>query len=160
LSCYYTNWCTSLHDLRPHHLEATPGVDAGRSNTRSTARRNVPLNGFLQPFLKRDPGSEPKLPFCPRGIQLPAGLAIRLGGIPCDLSFETREAGDEPDEVPEGDLEAQANINRLLALIPLRRQNDSFLRISHVKKLPCSRPRPPNHHPCLAFALWFPETSG
>ena len=71
----------------------------------------------------------------PAGVQRPARLAIRLGGIPADLAVVSRQAGDQLDQVADGDLVPDAEVHRLGAVVSLGSQDDPFRRVSHVQEL-------------------------
>ena len=97
----------------------------------------VPLDGRLQPGLERRPGLETKGLQRPGRVELPSGLPVRFRRIPDDPSPESRQRRHEPDEIPDADLERAADIDRLRAVIALRREHDGLRRILHEEELAC-----------------------
>ena len=62
-----------------------------------------PLDGSLEPLVQVVTSLESKELFCAGDVKAPAGLAIRLGGIPLDLSLEAHFTGYEAGELTNGD---------------------------------------------------------
>ena len=77
------------------------------------------------------------------GVQTPPWLAVRLGRIPTDLTFETGQTSDQFDQILDRDLAAGAQIDRGGVVHHFGGPNDALGGIIHVEELPTGGARPP-----------------
>ena len=71
----------------------------------------------------------------PGGVQRPAWLAVGFGGVPADLALEPAQARDRLDQLADGDLVADAEVDRLVAVVALGRQRDPLRGVVDVQEL-------------------------
>src|SRR5947207_9908343 len=97
--------------------------------------RLVPVDGSPQAFGEVDLGPEPKLSFCLAGVELSAGLSVRLSGIPLDPTAKTSRVGNPLDELADANLEGRTKVHRLRLGVALGCLGNPLGSVFHVQKL-------------------------
>src|SRR4029450_13798348 len=98
-------------------------------------RTTVPLDRSLQAGLEARSRLESEVLFSAHSIEYSPRLPRGPARVPQDLPFESGEARDQFDQILDRDLHARSEIHRLIALVPLSREDDPLGRIGHVEKL-------------------------
>src|SRR5438552_3166915 len=111
----------------------TRSGDLGREGR--PALRLVPVYGAPQALLEADCGSKPELLLGSGSIELAAGLAVGLGGVPGYASPETGGVGNQFGQFANADLGCRAKVQRLRLVVALRSQYDTLRSVLHVQKL-------------------------
>src|SRR6266481_1259292 len=104
----------------------------------------VPFDGLFQSDLEAGARSELEVLFGARRIQASTRLPVGLAGVPDDLPFEARKTRDELDEIPDRDLGARSDINRLVPVVSLCREHDPLRGIPRVQELAGRLPGAPH----------------
>src|SRR3990172_11538838 len=102
---------------RPRHRH--PGRPSTPACDRSRAVPLVPSDRASQAILERRVRQEAEALPSPGGVQCPAWLAVGFGGVPADLALEPAQARDRLDQLADGDLVADAEVDRLVPLLTL-----------------------------------------
>src|SRR5262250_847996 len=63
----------------------------------------VPVQRLLQPFFETGSRFEPEERLGAAGVELAAGLAVRLAGVPFDPALESRQPRDDRHEIVDRD---------------------------------------------------------
>ena len=95
----------------------------------------VPGHGPTKAVLERGSGHEAETLPGAAGVERPPWLPVRLRGVPAHLAGEAREAHHECYEVADGDLPADAEIDRVAAVVTLGGKDDAVGRVVDVQEL-------------------------
>jgi hypothetical protein len=85
-----------------------------------------PVEGLFQAFIERCVCVETELVASPGAVNASSGLAIGLRGIPTNLAFESDKLHNDFDEFSNGEFSIGAEIDRLVTVVKLRGEHDSF----------------------------------
>src|SRR5829696_10486054 len=97
--------------------------------------RAVPGDGALETFAERRPRLEPEQLPGTRGVERTARLPVRHRRVPDDLSREAGRVGDGLGELADGGLDAGAEVDRLGAVVALRREHQPLDAVVDVEEL-------------------------
>ena len=114
-----------------------------------------PFNRPGQSFFKWHTCFKPKVFYGAPGADRTERLPIRHAGIPYNLPGETRQAGYHLNQVFNRDFMPLTKIDRLVPVVTLGCQQDTFGGIINIQELARRRAIPPYHNFVPAFFAGF-----
>src|SRR5438132_1392125 len=95
----------------------------------------VPLDGAPQPILEPGASHEPERLPGTNGVEGASRLPVGQGAVPQDGSIKAGQAHDQLDELPNRDLAADAEVDRIGPVVPIGSQGNPLRRVANEQEL-------------------------